>query len=60
MVGLGVGPLPVVVTDSLQRAPVPFGVSVAVPRLSWPPVVDALTVMLLPAAREVVPVTSQV
>ena len=59
-VGLGVGPSPVVVTDSRQRAPAPLGVSTAAPRLSGPPVVVALTVMLLPAAREVVPAKSQV
>lgn len=45
-VGLGDGPLPVVVTDTRQRAPVP--------------VVEAVTVMVLPVRREVVPARSQV
>ena len=54
------GPLPVVVADNRQRAPVDAVVSVAVPRLSGPLVVAAVTVMLLPLATEVVPEMSQV
>ena len=60
MVGFGAGPAPVVVTDTRHLAPVPIGVSVALPRLSGPAVVDAVTVMLLPVQREVVPEISQV
>jgi hypothetical protein len=54
------GPLPVVVTDSFQRAPVPLAVSVASPRSSGPLVVLVLTRMLLPLATVVVPAMSQV
>ncbi|MNJ71709.1 hypothetical protein D3C77_682830 [compost metagenome] len=53
------GPLPVVVTDKCQRAPVVAAFSVAVPRFSGPLVVAAVTVMLLPVATEVVPDRSQ-
>lgn len=59
-VGFDDGPLPVVVTDTRQRAPVPVGVRVAVPRLSGPEVVEAVAVMLLPVPRDVVPARSQV
>lgn len=44
------GPLPVVVTDTRQRAPVPEVLSVAAPRFSGPAVVATDTVMLLLAA----------
>lgn len=54
------GPLPVVVTDNRQRAPLPAAVNVAVPRFSGPLVVAAVTLMLLPLATEVVPEMSQV
>ena len=54
------GPVPVVVTDSFQRAPEVATVSVALPRFSGPLVDAAVTLMLLPVATEVVPATSQV
>lgn len=51
-----VGPAPVVVvTDTLQRASVPVGMRSALPRLSGPAVVDAVTVSVLPVPRDVVP-----
>jgi hypothetical protein len=59
-VGFGAGPAPVVVTDTLQRAPVPIGVRTALPRLSGPAVVVTVTVSVLPVPREVVPARSQV
>ncbi|MCY1438132.1 hypothetical protein D9M71_543180 [compost metagenome] len=49
-----------VVTDNRQRAPVAVAVSVAIPRFSGPAVVAAVTLMLLPVARVVVPDRSQV
>lgn len=59
-VGLDDGPLPVVVTDIRQRAPVPIGVRIALPRLSAPAVVVAVAVRVLPVPRDVVPASSQV
>ncbi|MNJ31904.1 hypothetical protein D3C77_265570 [compost metagenome] len=59
-VGLLVGALPVVVTDTRQRAPEPVGLSIAVPRLSGPATVEAVTVIVFPVASDVVPASSQV
>lgn len=59
-VGLDDGPLPVVVTDTRQRAPVPVGVRIALPKLSGPAVVIAVTVSVLPVPFDVVPARSQV
>ena len=58
-VGLGDGPLPVVVTAICQRAPVGVSVRVAVPRFTGPDVVVAVAVMVLPVPREVVPDKTQ-
>ena len=58
-VGLGDGPLPVVVTAIFQRAPVAVGVRVAAPRFTGPEVVVAVAVMVLPVPREVVPDSTQ-
>lgn len=58
-VGVAAGPLPVVLAEIRQRAPVAVGVIVAVPRTSGPPVVAALIVNTVPVC-EVVPARSQV
>ncbi|MNG38623.1 hypothetical protein D3C84_1263950 [compost metagenome] len=59
-VGLGAGPAPVVLTDTLQRAPEPVGVRIALPRLSGPAVVVTVTASVLPVPFDVVPARSQV
>ncbi|MNR27670.1 hypothetical protein D3C85_1449510 [compost metagenome] len=52
--------MPVVLIETRQRAPVAVALRVAVPRLNGPPVVAAVTVMVLPVNFEVVPDRSQV